>query len=277
MAGLGSKMARNAASLARDPSMIGEYFAWVLSSARTGGNPSRRLLDGIEVGSFANFSEYHSVPEFINLAERRFFEQSPFGAGPIVDIGANIGLVSLLLARRFPDRAIHAFEPNPTTFETLEANVARNRASGISCHRYAVSDADGTVLFDNDPVKRGTASISKDGGGNAAEVPATTLDSFIAKQAIDAIGLLKIDVEGYETLVLRGASRVLNEIRPSAIYFEVCPALTVRAGFPAEEPARMLLDAGYELRRLTDTGALTPATLDEIAGVSLENWLATPR
>jgi hypothetical protein len=39
----------------------------------------------------------------------------------------------------------------------------------------------------------------------------------------------------------------------------------------------MLLDAGYELRRLTDTGAFTPATLDEIEGVSLENWLATPR
>jgi FkbM family methyltransferase len=277
MAGLGSKLARNAASLARDPSMVGEYLAWIASSARSGGNPSRRLLDGIEVGGFSNFSEYHSVPEFINAAERRFFEQSPFGDGPIVDVGANIGLVSLLLARRFPDRDIHAFEPNPTTFETLEANIARNGAKKVSCHRYAVSDADGTVMFDNDPVARGTASISRDGGGHAAEVPAITLDSFVAKHGISAIGLLKIDVEGYETLVLRGAERVLNEIRPSAIYFEVCPALTARAGFGAADPARMLLDAGYDLRRLTDSGTLTPATADEIAGVALENWLATPR
>lgn len=277
MAGLGSKMARNAASLARDPSMVAEYLAWIASSVRTGGNPSRRLLDGIEVGNFANFSEYHSIPEFINLAERRFFEQSPFGAGPIIDVGANIGLVSLLLARRFPDRAIHAFEPNPTTFETLEANIARNTANKVSCHRYAVSDADGTVMFDNDPVARGTASISKDTGGNTAEVPATTLDSFVAKQGITAVGLLKIDVEGYETLVLRGAHHVLNGIRPAAIYFEVCPALTERAGFSAADPARMLIEAGYDLRRLTDSGSLTPATLDEIAGIRLENWLATPR
>jgi FkbM family methyltransferase len=277
MAALGSKIARNAASLARDPAMVGEYLGWIASSARTGGKPSRRLLDGIEVGGFANFSEYHSVPQFINAAERRFFEESPFGAGPIVDIGANIGLVSLLLARRFPDREIHAFEPNPTTFETLEANIARNGADKVTCHRYAVSDADGTVMFDNDPVKRGTASISKNGGSHAAEVPATTLDSFVAKQNISAIGLLKIDVEGYETLVLRGASRVLNEIRPSAIYFEVCPPLTERAGFAVADPARMLAEAGYDLRRLTDSGTLTPATLDEVSGVALENWLATPR
>ena len=277
MAGLGSKLARNAASLARDPSMVGEYLAWIASSARSGGNPSRRLLDGIEVGGFSNFSDYHSIPEFINEAERRFFEQSPFGDGPIVDVGANIGLVSLLLARRFPNRDIHAFEPNPTTFETLEANIARNGANRVSCHRYAVSDADGTVLFDNNPVARGTASISRDGGGHAAEVPATTLDSFVAKHAITAIGLLKIDVEGYETLVLRGSQHVLSVIRPSAIYFEVCPALTERAGFDAADPARMLLEAGYDLRRLTDSGALMPATTDEISGVALENWLATPR
>ena len=276
MAGLGSKLARNAASLARDPSMVGEYLAWIASSARSGGHPSRRLLDGIEVGGFSNFSEYHSIPEFINEAERRFFEQSPFGDGPIVDVGANIGLVSLLLARRFPDRAIHAFEPNPTTFETLEANIARNGASKVSCHRYAVSDADGTVMFDNDPIARGTASISRDGSRHAAEVPAITLDSFVAKHAISSIGLLKIDVEGYETLVFRGAKHVLNEIRPS-IYFEVCPDLTEQAGFGAADPARMLLDAGYDLRRLADDGTFTPATIDEIKGIVLENWLATPQ
>lgn len=277
MAGLGSKVARNAAKLIRDPAMLGEYLAWIVSSIHTGGNPSRRLLDGIEIGHFANFSEYHSIPAFINAAERRFFEQSPFGAGPIIDVGANVGLVSLLLARRFPDRTIHAFEPNSTTFETLEANLARNDAAKVFCHRYAVSDADGTVMFDSDPVKRGTASISNKNGDNVAIVPATTLDTFVAEHKIDTIGLLKIDVEGYETLVLGGARRVLCEIRPSAIYFEVCPILTERAGFSAADPARLLVQAGYELYRLIDNGALTSATLDEIASVKLENWLATPR
>jgi FkbM family methyltransferase len=276
MAGLGSKLTRNAASLASDPAMVGEYLAWIFSSAKSGGKPSRNLLDGIQVGGFSSFSEYHSVPVFINAAERRFFEQSRFGEGPILDVGANIGLVSLLLARRFPDRVIHAFEPNPTTFETLEANIARNGANKVLCHRYAVSDADGTVMFDNDPIARGTASISRDGSRHAAEVPAITLDSFVAKHAISSIGLLKIDVEGYETLVFRGAKHVLNEIRPS-IYFEVCPDLTERAGFGAADPARMLLDAGYDLRRLTDDGTFTPATIDEIEGIVLENWLATPQ
>lgn len=138
MAGQGSKLVRNAARLARDPYMVAEYLGWISSSARTWGKPSRRRLYDIEIGGSANFSEYHSVPGFINVAERRFFEESPFGPGPIIDVGANIGLVSLLLARRFPDRDIHAFEPNSTKFETLRPTLpamalAGYRATAMPC------------------------------------------------------------------------------------------------------------------------------------------------
>ncbi|GAA0306381.1 hypothetical protein GCM10009087_15390 [Sphingomonas oligophenolica] len=273
MANPARKLVRNVASIAGNPALLGEYVQWLVSSARTGGKPSRRLLGGIEIGNFTNFSEFHSVPRFIDETEHRFFE-SFTGEGAIIDIGANVGLVSLVLARRFGDREVHAFEPNPTTFAALEANIARNRAQNVFCHRFALSDAEGVVLFHNDPVKRGTASIATGAGAHVQEVPATTLDAFAASRGIDSIGLLKIDVEGFETLVLRGAQRVLNEIRPAAIYFEVCPALTERAGFAATEPARMLVEAGYELRRLTDQSALTPA---DVAGVELENWLAIPR
>ena len=273
MANPARKLVRNVASMASNPILFGEYIQWLVSSARTGGKPSRRMLDGIEIGNFTNFSEFHSVPRFIDEAERRFFE-SFTGEGPILDVGANVGLVSLVLARRFGDREIHAFEPNPTTFAALEANIARNGAKNVICHRFALSDAEGVVLFNNDPLDRATASIATGAGAHVEEVPATTLDAFVASRGIDSISLLKIDVEGFETLVLRGARRVLEEIRPAAIYFEVCPVLTERAGFAVTEPARMIIEAGYELRRLTDQSVLT---LDDVAGVELANWLAIPR
>lgn len=270
------KILRNLASVLRNPAILGDYFGWLTSSALSGGKPSRRLFGNIEIGGFSNFSEYHSVVRFIDEPERRFFES--FAAdGVILDVGANIGVVSLFLARRFPDRVIHAFEPNPTTFEALKANVARNGGKNITCHRSAVSEAVGTVMFNNDPVDRGTASISNGGGAFAQEVPATTLDAFVAEHGIDKVSLLKIDVEGYETLVFRGAQRLLTEIQPAMIYFEVCPPLTERAGFAATEPARMLADAGYALHRLADDGGLIPVVPDDMAGLEYENWLAVRR
>lgn len=276
MAAKGSTLAQKVSRLARDPGLAREYAGWLLSAATTGGKPRRRLLGGIEIGSFADFSEYHSVPRFINDEERAFFEKTPFGEGTIIDVGANVGLVSLLLARRFPTCDIHAFEPNPTTYDALVANIALNHADRVTCHRLAVSDAVGTVRFDNDPVKRGTASIALRDGAHTAEVPATTLDGFVAEHGITRIGLLKIDVEGFETLVLAGARRVLADIRPAAIYFEVCPVLTERSGFSADGPARTIQAAGYDLFRLTDGGALVPAQPEDTAGIGLENWLARP-
>lgn len=269
-------IARKLGSAARHPRLAAEYVGWLIASARAGGKPSRTLFGGIEIGGFANFSEYHSLPGYVPDTEQRIFENTPIGDGAIIDVGANMGLVSLLLARRFPDRTIHAFEPNPSTFATLEDNLARNKAPHVVCHRMAVCDAGGTIMFDNDPVNRATASISFSENALSTAVPAITLDSFLEAHRIDSVALLKIDVEGFETLVLSGASRMLAEKRAVSIYFEVCPFLTRRAGFDPAAPAQMLLDAGYKLSRLTESGAIKPAKIADIGEIVLENWLAVP-
>lgn len=277
MRGSIGKLVRNTARVLRDPGIGVDYAGWLISAARHANQPTRTLLDGIEIGGFVNFSEYHSVPRFISAQERRFFEGFAFGAGSIIDVGANVGLVSLLLARRYPDTVIAAFEPNPTTFAALGSNISRNRANHVTAYQLALADKVGSVMFDTDPIKRGTASITADNTANSQAVPATTLDAFATERGLARIGLLKIDVEGFETLVLAGAKHVLAEVRPSAIYFEVCPVLTERSGFPASGPAQTLVDAGYDLFRFGDDGALQSATPAETAVVSLENWLATPR
>jgi hypothetical protein len=73
---------------------------------------------------------------FVNDQERRFFSQLPLVDGTVLDVGANLGIVSVILARRFADRVIYAFEPNPTTYAALQDNLAlnplRQRASACS-------------------------------------------------------------------------------------------------------------------------------------------------
>ena len=189
----------------------------------------------------------------------------------MLDVGANLGMFSCLVARLRPERRIVAFEPGPSTFPALEANVHRNGAA-VECHRLAVSGRDGEITFAMRENARANSSISTDGEG--VRVPTTTLDSVVAELGISKIGLLKIDTEGFETPVLEGASKVLSEIRPAVVYFEVCPDLTRRAGFDPARPAQILADAGYALRELAKDGELKPVTPDMAAGETLANWVA---
>ena len=267
---------RNLNAAIRNPSLGLEYLAWRLRGLA--GPVTFDLRNGAKIGNFVNFSEYHSMRKCISDAEQAFFvERTPRDASPIIDIGANIGIVSALLGRQFPGRTIHAFEPVPTTFDALKLNVALNGLDHVTCHRMALADRAGALEFDAHPTRRATARIATDAAGDKISVPATTLDTFVDEQGISSIGLLKIDVEGFETLVCRGAERVLSERLPAMIFMEICPPLSISAGFGPAEPVQMIEAAGYAWHRLEETGRLSPVSPADAASVTLENWVALPR
>lgn len=205
--------------------------------------------------------------------ERTFFTTFPFGGGDMFDIGANLGVVSLMLAKNQSSERIFAFEPNPFTFIALVDNIRLNGTSIVKPQRLAVADVDGAIPFVVDPVRRGTASIAS--GARAADsVVSVTLDSFISNHGIERIGVLKLDVEGYETAVLLGASKMLEHKLASVIYYEVCPEITRRAGFEPLAPTRMLQGYGYEicaLKRQRRLESVNPTV--EITTVTCENWI----
>ena len=260
-----------------DPKIGAEYVQWCIKKALSGGQPSRVLYGEIEIGGFANFSEYRAVPAFLDEIDLSFLRNYSFSDGGFLDVGANLGVISLVLAKRFRERWIHAFEPNPTTFSALVSNISRNRVRNVTPHEIAIADIDGTVLFDADPKARGTASIAHELGNNVILAKSQTLDVFVSANGIRKIALLKVDVEGFESLVFSGAAFALAELRPSAIFFEVCPALTRRRGFDPKAPARQLRALDYSLFRPCSGGRLKEAPLDDIDKVGLENWVAVPQ
>lgn len=269
------KIFRNARTLIGSPRLIPSYAGWLLGNVR---GEATRKINGVTIGGFVNFSEYHSADRALDADEVHFLRRFQLREGALIDVGANIGVVSLFLSTLHPARRIISLEPAPSTFNTLTSNVARSGAS-VECHRYAIAESDGTIKFVVKPKARANSGIvgrgiDGDEGSTVEQVACRSLDSLISELSISQISLLKIDTEGHEMRVLIGATKILSEFRPHAILFEVCPDLTRRAGFDAAAPAAALEAAGYNLNRITYAGRLEPVRASDAEGVGLANWVA---
>jgi FkbM family methyltransferase len=142
----------------------------------------------------------------------------------VADVGAHVGLYTLALGDRVrPGGRVVAFEPDPATFAALESHVALNRLADVvePCES-AVGARDGFLAFAPGREYESRVITSERAFAETMTVRAVRLDSFFGDARLD---LLKIDVEGYEEAVLRGAERIMSDAqrRPRAIYVEVHP------------------------------------------------------
>jgi FkbM family methyltransferase len=261
----------NTRRLLTNPQLARDFASYTLSKVKNRGQAVRRLYEGVELTSFTGFSEYHSCAGFVEEDEHAFLTRHPFPEGEILDVGANLGVVSLILGQRFPDRSIHAFEPNPSTVDALRKNLEYNAVDNVFVQDAAVGETSGTVTFEADPENRGTARRSSQQAEHAKTVSCVTLDGYVEDKGIEEVGFLKVDVEGYEKEVFEGAEDLFCDQRIKMVYFEVCPALAHEAGTKPEEPASMLEGWGYRLHWLGPSGRLREAELDEIQDIELEN------
>lgn len=135
-----------------------------------------------------------------------------------LDIGANIGLSTLLIAEACPGSKVTAFEPTPSAYRHLTANV--DRAAGwkqISLQPLAVGDQVGTAKFKDKPGSSHQNHVLM--SGNGIDVTITTVDTFSELHSLPKVDFIKIDVEGFELAVLHGAVKTLLRHRPT-IFFE---------------------------------------------------------
>lgn len=180
--------------------------------------------------------------------------------GVLLDVGANHGFYTDHLRRLAPGASIHAFEPHPLTFARL---AARMDQAGVKLVQAALGESVGEgELFDFAARDGSTqASLSReavalyDAAITAHRIACTTLDAYLATEGIGVVDLLKIDTEGHDLHVLRGARRAIAARRIRVIQFEFVPAniatrVTMRDMFEALP--------GYEIHRLCLNGALLP-------------------
>ena len=182
----------------------------------------------------------------------------------IVDVGANIGFFTLLCARQVgPTGQVWAFEPGPQSYALLSTNVSINGYNNVVVENSAVADSSGRVdLF----VCRAGESDNRIAGTlldyeqrDRINVRCVALDDYCAK--IDApVDFIKIDVQGAETLVLRGMENMLRRQRP-IISFEYTPhSVKIDEQCHQAELLARLRGFGYCVYELPEVGAERPVS-----------------
>ena len=156
--------------------------------------------------------------EFSEL-EVELFRQLCKPGDVVVEIGANIGTHTVALSEIVGEQGVvYAFEPQPIVFYTLCANVAINSLSNVHCLNLAAGATEGFVLIPNinydEPGNYGSVEVSTFKQGS--QVRRVRLDNHIT---VPSIKLLKIDVEGMESEVIRGAKKLISRHKP-VLYVE---------------------------------------------------------
>lgn len=148
----------------------------------------------------------------------------------IFDIGANVGYVSFVLAKKYAEFGeVHAFEPDSSNIKQFERNLELNASKNLYLHKCALQDNEGIHelrfnirrLIDADKNEnRGISTIANVelGKVDVKIVPASTIDKQVAELDLNRLDLIKIDVEGAEYLVIKGGIRAINRFRPIIQY-----------------------------------------------------------
>lgn len=143
----------------------------------------------------------------------------------VMDVGANIGIVTVCMANLVGKSGrVHSFEPNPVLAQLLQQVIERNQLHNVKLHPIAVGSEHSQLELRVPTSNAGAASLVRNVGSpdcKAVTVPVKPLSVIAAQESIGSLRLIKIDVEGYETEVFRGARGLLQSVRPDAILFEL--------------------------------------------------------
>jgi len=183
----------------------------------------------------------------------------------LMDVGANIGLWAMGAARRVgPEGSVHAFEPVPNNFMRMERNLALNGLKQVTSRQLALSDSVGhTVFYAATSANSGVGSLTQgDNANRPIEIDMTTIDNYCETNSISRVDLIKVDVEGAEQLVFRGAVRLLTSAEAPVIMFETDEQLTGRFGSSSRSIKADLALHGYSFYRY-DGKKLEQVSLEE--------------
>lgn len=165
------------------------------------------------------------------------------GGDVFLDIGAHCGICSLYASKLVgPNGAVHSFEPQPTLAGMLRESIQLNNISNIHVHEVALSQHDGTATLHIQGDKPILASLTRSESGAAIEVSTRDAGAFLQELDLEAIRLIKIDVEGHEPAILTAALEFLSGTTPDAVLFE---SIDREGPFRRRETVKILESLGY--------------------------------
>lgn len=170
-----------------------------------------------------------------------------------LDVGANIGCHTLVMADAVGETGcVLAFEPNPRILQRLHANLQVNRFDRVEVFPLALGDESGEASIfapaETEP-NQGLASMHRSNLGSGCDsvtVRVRMLDDIVRERKLERVDLIKLDVEGHELQVLKGASKTLEQFKP-VLVFEFSDRQWRNGGFVPEQVEEWLYALGYEL------------------------------
>jgi FkbM family methyltransferase len=175
---------------------------------------------------------------FNELSKRRLLAREIYAGSVVYDIGANVGSYTILASVLVgPTGQVVAFEPMKDNLDYLRSHIQLNRLENVNVLDVAVANKSGEMRFNPHP-DRLQGCLDTTG---SQVVCSTTLDDYVNSPGARPPNFLKIDVEGGEGAILRGAMDVLSKYRP--VIFLATHGLEAQ-----QECEELLLNAGYRMR-----------------------------
>jgi FkbM family methyltransferase len=173
----------------------------------------------------------------------------------VIDVGANIGYFTILASRLIgSDKRVFSFEPQARVVKQLRRNIEFNALGNVEVFQFALSDTRGVATFNIPPDGDEAFGCLQVNGRftvvETVEVETRRLDDVFHDLGEPKIGLIKLDAEGAELLILRGATRLLSAKNKPCLIFEANEVNCRPFGYCVFDILRYVHSFGYRLRQL---------------------------
>ncbi len=197
----------------------------------------------LDISQGNDWAVYFNIEE----APHQFLFSLANSGDTVLDIGANIGATCLPLAQRVGLRGhVVAFEPNPVIFARLERHKNLNNLGQLHIVPLALGCDVGFVELETpNDANWGTTRVARKSDSRSG-VKMCTLDDFLCDHPVERVDIIKIDVEGFELNVLKGAVKTLQRYAPK-LYVELNDELLIRQGANAVAVVDHLQGLGYKI------------------------------
>ena len=212
-------------------------------------------------------------------AETRFVERFLQAGMTVLDIGAHHGFYTLLASKLVgPTGRVVSFEPSPRERVRLERHVRLNKCGNVRIEQTALGASPGKAeLFLVEGMEDYCNSLRPPAvNAETRRVPVnvTTLDEFLSSTRLTGVHFIKLDVEGAELEVLKGASNLLRQSSRPVFMIEVYDIRTKPWGYAARDIVRFLMERTFEWYSLDESGM--PRPVDATSPSFDANLVAVP-